>query len=282
MTTIEKVLTALEDYGLGNKTVVSTISFTNITFASSTGVIAIPSTSGILAGMFVYVRYGSNEGFHLITSATSTTIVYNDTDGVSQATAGVCVIYQVKTKSIQGMIDRQTGFIERQVNVSLSGVTEYTEWHDGSGTSELMLDRKNINALVSIQVITQPNWQFSISTSGIDIINGQGLLRCKAATDMEFQARPPLFPKGQNNIKVTYTAGFSAMPTDLQQALQLLTQADVLGDAAAQAGDAASINVVAWSRSWSNPRGQYGNIRNQWYSQAMHIIRDYGSGVVGN
>jgi hypothetical protein len=282
MTTLEKVLTALEDYGLGYRTRVGTFSFSTITVAGTTATINIASTSGALAGMYVYVTYGQNEGFHLITSVTATTIVYEDADAVAQSVAGSCIVYNVKTKAIQGMIDRQTAFIERQVNVSLSGVTEYTEWHDGSGTSELMLDRKNINALVSIQVITQPNWQFSISSSGIDIIPGQGMLRCKAATDMEFQARPPLFPKGENNIKVTYTAGYASMPADLQQALQLLTQADVLGDAAAQAGDAASINVVAWSRSWSNPRGQYGNIRNQWYSQAMHIIRNYGSGVVGN
>lgn len=282
MTTIEKVLTALEDYGLGYKTAVSTISFTQIAFTGSTGTITIPDTPGILAGMYVYVKYGSNEGYHLITSATSTTIVYTDTDGVSQSTAGTCIVYSVKTRAIEDMIARATSLIQRMTGFSFSGVQEFTEWHDGSGTSELMLDRKGIIALVNIAVITQPNWQFNISTSGIDVISDMGLLRAKAATDMEFQARPPLFPKGENNIKVTYTAGFASMPSDLVQALCLMVQADVLGDAAAQAGDPASINVVAWSRSWSNPRGQYGNIRNQWYSQARHIIRHYGSGVVGN
>lgn len=282
MTVLEKVLTALEDYGLGYKTRVSAFSFSAITKSGSTMTVSIASVSGVSPGMFIYIPYGDNEGYHLITSSTATTIVYTDTDGVSQATTGTCIVYSVKTRAINDIITRQTDFIQRQVNVSLSGVQEYTEWHDGSGTSELMLDRKNINSLVSIYVITQPNWQFTISASGIDIINGQGILRAKAATDMEFQARTPLFPKGENNIKVTYTAGFNEMPADLQIALQLMAQADVLGDAAAQAGDPASINVVAWSRSWSNPRGQYGNIRNQWYSQAMHIIRDYGSGVVGN
>lgn len=282
MTTLEKVLTALEDYSLSFKTRVSTLSFSGISFTGTTGTITVASTSGVVAGMYAYVTYGTNEGYHLITSVTSTTIVYTDDTGASQAVGGSVIIYTVKTKTIQSIIDRQTDYITNRVGVSLSGVTQYTEWHDGSGNSELMLDRKNIVALVSIYVITQPNWQFAISSSGIDIISSQGLLRAKAATDMEFQARPPLFPKGENNIKVTYTAGYATMPADLLRALLLLTQADALGDTAAQAGDPASINVVAWSRSWSNPRGQYGNIRNQMYAQASEIIRRYGSGVVGN
>lgn len=280
MNVLEKALTALEDYGLGYKNRVGVYSFTSITVANTIATVTFPSTTGITPGMFFYIPYGGNEGCHLITAVTTYTISYVDITAVAQL-AGSGTAYQIKTKAIQDIIAKQTDFIKDQVGLPFNGVQEFTEYHDGSGTSELMLDRRNINALVSIYVISEPNWQFAISTNSVEIIPNQGILRARLASDMQFQAKPALFPKGDNNIKVTYLAGFSQMPADLEIALQLLVQADILGEAAAQAGDPASINVVSWSRSWSNPRGQYGNIRNQWYAQAMDILRGYMSGVVG-
>lgn len=101
----------------------------------------------------------------------------------------------------------------------------YTEYYDGSGKNTLQLDNYPITVLTSIYddtdyefgadtEITSDDYFFNADTKyskrGVLLLNG-----CN-------------FTEGQQNIKVTYTAGYETIPTDLDQACVRLTAAEYL------------------------------------------------------
>ena len=281
MTTVESVLTTLEDFNLSFKSVVGALSFTSITVSGSTATINLTSTTGFLVGHYAYIGFGPNEGYHLITAVTSTTLVYSDAAAVAQS-AGNGSIYQVKASSLTTAIANQTTAIEKYTGLSFSGVQTIDELHDGSGTTELMLDRRPVLTLENIVILSWPYTNYVITPSSIEVVGDQGMLRVKNVYDVGFTPIAPAFPKGRNNIKVTYTCGYTTAPAAVQAALVLMAAASILGTAAGQRGDASSLSVEGWSRSYGSPRGKYGIVRNDWVIQARALLRGYKSSVVGN
>ncbi len=282
MTTIESALTTLEDFNLFFRTLVGALSFTSITVSSGVATIHLTATTGFLVGHYAYIAFGPNEGYHLITAVTSTTLVYSDTAAMAQPTAGSGNIYQVKTSYLTQSIANQTTGIEKYTGLSFSGVQTIDELHDGSGNTELLLDRRPVLTLENIVILSWPYTNYVITPSSIEVVGPMGMLRVKNVYDVGFSPIAPVFPKGQNNIKVTYTCGYTSFPSEVQAALVLLVAADVLGLAAGQRGDANSLSVEGWSRSYGNPRGKYGVVRNDMVIRARTMLRGYKTSVVGN
>lgn len=281
MTTIESALTTLEDFNLFFKTLVGALSFTSIAVTGSTATITLASTTGFLVGHYAYIAFGPNEGYHLITAVTPTTLVYSDAAAVAQS-AGNGSIYQVKTSYLTQSIANQTTGIEKYTGLSFSGVQTIDEIHDGSGTTELMLDRRPVLTLENIVILSWPYTNYVITPSSIEVIGDQGMLRVKNVYDVGFTPIAPAFPKGRNNIKVTYTCGYASFPAAVQAALVLMVCADVLGLAAGQRGDVNSLSVEGWSRSFGSPRGKFGIVRNDMVTRARTLLRGYKTSVVGN
>jgi hypothetical protein len=187
----------------------------------------------------------------------------------------------VPRKRLEAIISKQTKIVQKITGLSFSGVTEYTELHDGTGHEELMLDRRPVISLIDIQVLSWPYTNYTISPSSIQVVGDMGMLRVRNLYDVGFQPVSPVFPKGRMNVKVVYSAGFATPPEDVATAISLLTFADALGQVAGQRGDATSLSVEGWSKSYGNPRGRYGNVRNDAVLQARALLRSYTSSVVG-
>lgn len=188
----------------------------------------------------------------------------------------------ISPKRIDSIIAIQTQIVQRVTGISFTGVQTYNEVHDGSGSEELLLDRRPVSTLVDIQILNWPYTNYAINTSSIMVIEDQGMLRVRNLYDVSFQPVSPVFPKGRNNIKVTYTVGFSTMPDNVTTAIALLSFASALGHAAGMAGDAASLSVEGWSKSYGNPRGKFANARADAVMQARALLRQYTTAVVGN
>jgi len=281
MTTLEQVLTTLEDFNLFYKTVVGAISFSSISVTSGIATVITSATTGYLVGHFIYISFGQNEGYHIITGVTSTTLTYSDSNAVAQS-AGSGIIYQVKTNYLNQSIANQTTAIENYTGQSFTGIQTVDELHDGSGTTELLLDRRPVIDLQNIVILSWPYTNYVITPSSIQVDQNMGLLRVKNVYDVGFSPIAPSFPKGRNNIKITYTYGFATLPNDVAAALALFVSADVLGLASGQRGDVASLSVEGWSRSYGNPRGKYGVVRNDMVTRARALLRSYKTSVVGN
>jgi len=110
-----------------------------------------------------------------------------------------------------------------------------TEYYDGTGREVLILDRTPVTAVTSLYVDgdgyygqgSSPFESDTAWTQGTDFAirrvdeseENAGILLALGSID--FQA-PATWPVGRGNIKVTYTAGYTAIPKDLELAAHLL------------------------------------------------------------
>ena len=93
---------------------------------------------------------------------------------------------------------------------------DYTEYHNGEGTNDLLLDVWPINTIASIYddvdrdfgadtLVDSTDYFFDAKTGLVTLFQGQAA-----------------FSAGLGNIKVTYNAGYSTVPYDAQRGLILL------------------------------------------------------------
>lgn len=87
----------------------------------------------------------------------------------------------------------------------------YTTTLDGRGRTRIMLPNTPITAVAS--VLLGPSGQLSVPARGV----GGGAGYC--FSDKFVYLDPPyLFEKGRQNVKIAYTAGFTQVPADVEQA----------------------------------------------------------------
>ncbi|MFQ5863160.1 MAG: head-tail connector protein [Candidatus Brocadiales bacterium] len=79
----------------------------------------------------------------------------------------------------------------------------YDEYYDGDGTEGLLANQYPISAVTSLEVNG-----ISKDASTYTLYGQLGLLKLKSGT----------FPKGKKNVRLQYTAGYSTIPKDLEQA----------------------------------------------------------------
>ena len=139
---------------------------------------------------------------------------------------------------IEDMIPAASRMLEKYIGHSLFE-TEYTEYYDGDGTNEIILDHYPVTEIESIH--DDLDREFGVD-SEIDVedaafdSNDQknvGLVRLFRGTSY--------FTTGVLNIKVVYTAGYATLPEDAEMACVqlvswLLTRAASEGMGAATLG----------------------------------------------
>ena len=100
---------------------------------------------------------------------------------------------------ITSLLSSSSAFIESCCNRSFT-VSEHVVELDGNGRSALMLPDYPIVSVESVEV------------------NGRAVNKGFRAVDYLIVLNADVFPKGLRNVKITYTAGFEAIPADLQHA----------------------------------------------------------------
>jgi hypothetical protein len=92
---------------------------------------------------------------------------------------------------------------------------DHTEYHDGTGTPELMLDHYPVNS-TSATISAFIDWDFEFTSD--DKIDADDLFVDDERGILLYQNR--VWPRGYRNVKVIYNAGYNSVPYDLQLSIQ--------------------------------------------------------------
>lgn len=169
-------------------------------------------------------------------------------------------------------------FIERKTRQSFTGTIQTSEYYSGTGEHILILNRKPIISLDAIEHITGFSPGVQLDVSSIEVIAAQGLLRAKS--NYQEGQYSNTFARGDRNIKITYTYGFTDFPDDLNEAALYLTTWHVLNHIANATGGG-DLSVEGTSKSYGG-RGKYTELKNTLQRMAIQTMRRYMTGVVGN
>lgn len=167
-------------------------------------------------------------------------------------------------------------FIESVCRTSLSAEKEVTEWYSGNGTSILILNRRNINSVSTIQLVSGEDVTAVINPASIDKILAEGILKVKSGLSEYFNWR--IFPKGEDNLKITYKYG-GTITGDIAMAVKKLVCSTILDNLEGSTGGG-DLSTQGFSRNYGE-MGKYTNIRKRLNSQAMAILNRYKTAVVG-
>ena len=173
--------------------------------------------------------------------------------------------------------DNVIPLLQRRVNFNFTSEEELTRYFSGTGESTLMLDSRNITSIESMTFVNSDSVNGDISLSTIEFISSLGILKAKG--NISQGQYFTMFPKGQDNIKVTFKSGGS-IPGDLGLALKKWVCCNMLTLIESRTGGG-DISTQGWSRNFG-PMGKYTNIRLNWNRQIQATIKRYSSSVVGN
>lgn len=168
-------------------------------------------------------------------------------------------------------------YIENAIGYSIASEQTITEYHSGNNTGILFLNRKYINSLETIDFVSGNDIVTTISTSSIELLGDKGVLKAKAGFPEYYGLR--VFPKGKNNIKVSYKIG-GTLPKDLAFVIKCLTSILILDNIEGRTGGG-DLGVQGFNRSFGT-MGRYTNIRKRLKALALTTIKRYGSSVVGS
>ena len=170
-------------------------------------------------------------------------------------------------------------WVEKKIRAPITASSaQITELLSGTGSSVLILTHKpvlSIDALNFVSAINVPN----LSLNNITYDSAEGFIKAKGIAD-EIGCAGYMFPRGQKNIRVTYTYGLGSLPDDLQQALIYLAAEAMLGHIEGMTGGG-SPTANSFSKSYG-ARGKYTTIRNDLARMAVSILKSYWTGVVGS
>lgn len=124
--------------------------------------------------------------------------------------------------SLQMLITSFSQYVlNRTGRASFKVVQQYSEVYDGNGNSRLFLDNTPIVSLIDVLIgLYSVPLSSGVSVPGIFIDRSKKSIVFR---NSGFYLTPPLsiypyrFMPGEGNVQVTYTAGYSAVPYDLQE-----------------------------------------------------------------
>lgn len=171
-------------------------------------------------------------------------------------------------------------WMDRKLGFPMSGGTgRTTEYRSGTGSSIVILSRRPVLEVHSINLVTNPsNWVY-VSPTSVEVVGEEGILKLRTVLEA-WTSYVPAFPRGKYNIKVDYTYGFAAAPDELCRAANNLVASLALGHVGARTGGG-SVNVPGIGRSYG-PRGKYGDVRTELERWAYAAMRGYMSGSKGS
>lgn len=236
--------------------------------------------ASIVVGLLGFIDLGPNEGHHLVTAIASNYVQFESTTAVTTSAVGTVQFYKAPIKNINDILNnRIKPYIEKTIRTPVDSVGTFIDTVDGTGKVDLFMPRRHLQEVISIQLLNIPNQILTIPIQSIEVLGEKGILRIRNFRVENYQQLAALWPQGESNVQVTYTAGFTDWPIDVFQAAVLLTAADALGREAAFTGGGSSLSVEGWSRSWG-PRGKFGEARDDMVLRARTLLRRYMTGVV--
>lgn len=169
-------------------------------------------------------------------------------------------------------------YVKKYTRQNFDGITSVTEYYNGNGKNVLMLNRRPIVDVTEIKYVIGGYSMPILNLAMIEQIKAEGILKAKSNFDEAYFL--PVFAKGLQNIKVTYTYGWADYPVDIKEAITQLTASLCLGFIGARTGGG-SLSVQGFSRNFGS-RGKYTDIRNDLDRWAHGLLDNYKNSVMGN
>ena len=201
-----------------------------------------------------------------------------DADDVRSALQGYNITEQIIDDDFidDAITDEVIPYVERFTRSSVTGPVQIVEFHSGTGRDELMLDRKNIVSLDAIRLVSGNDIDTTINIASIVVLPKPGILKVKSGLSEYYNYR--IFPKGNDNIQITYTYG-GECPPDLFRAIVMLASIIVLDQLEGRTGGG-QLSGQGYSRQYGKD-GKFTNIRKRLNVRAHSILRRYSSAVIG-
>lgn len=185
---------------------------------------------------------------------------------------------QLTSKWIQERLDKfVVPFVERITRQYFSGTRQAVEYYSGNGKNYLILNRKPIVSLDEIRYVLGGSNFTILNLQNIEVISAEGLLKAKRNYEEAYYL--PVFARGDYNIKITYTYGYTECPDTIKEAVIYLAAEQALGFLGARTGGG-SLSMQSYSRNYGT-RGKFQDIRNDLSRQAYAILQPYMTSVVG-
>lgn len=159
--------------------------------------------------------------------------------------------------------------VQDRLGIKLDGIRETKEIVvSGHGGNSIVLPDKTASELISVNMFYNPYIEeLTSDLTGFELQAGGILVGIGR-----------IFPKGQNNIKITYKSGWDNIPVEIEELFTMQGAIVVLNHLANRTGGG-SLNVNSYGKPFGD-RGMYTNIVNQLNTQSMKIVKKYRSGVV--
>lgn len=101
--------------------------------------------------------------------------------------------------------------------------TPYTEFYDGDGSQRLIVNQRPIISIASIYI--DPSCLFAEASAVPNLNSGSPAELISNARQLRagiVELFSYAFLRGRRSVKITYSAGYATMPTDLQRAVKLI------------------------------------------------------------
>lgn len=167
--------------------------------------------------------------------------------------------------------------VEDIIGRSISVEETIVDYVSGNNTDILILNRREINSIVQLELISGPDIDGTININSVELLPKKGIL--KAVAGLEQYRHTRTFPKGENNIKVTYKVG-GTLDDRIAMAIKQLVCVAILDNIEGRTGGG-SLTVQGFGRQYGN-MGKYSNIRKRLSNKAMVLLRKYKTSVVGS
>jgi len=171
-------------------------------------------------------------------------------------------------------------YIEAKIGMPLGSTEQKTQIVSGTGSQVLILPHRPIVSLDSISYINVDPATMTITLASVEIIEKEGILRSKANFN-EGNDRSPVFVRGNRNIRVIYTVGWTTIDPILCEAIMAFTAERMLANIASRTGGGSSLSMQSYSRNYGD-LGKYGDARKDLAKIGYAGLKLYMTGVVGN
>lgn len=128
--------------------------------------------------------------------------------------------------------------------------TVSAEVYDGDGTSSLHLKRPEVTAVAAITTVATDGTTTAFTAGELTdlIVYGRGKLVRRAGS---------VFPRGEGNVRVTYTCGLATVPGDLKRAAMQVCVRRLIGTDAPFEMSGGTMDGVNWSLVVDPSRGRW-------------------------
>jgi len=128
----------------------------------------------------------------------------------------------VSDADLQVLIDASSTYIERYCDRKFETATATDEKIDGNDLDYVFLKNNYVTSITSLTITEGDGSETSITVSNVGFDNSRD--KCRLYFDEDNSSSFGYFPRGFNNITVTYVYGYTTVPADIQEACVQMTR----------------------------------------------------------